>query len=76
MNLEPVPSPITDELTVTTTPTNEIVFNNNFSFRTTVLFWLAVFRDLVRLLRPILILGGVASVGLLLATTTTLKFRS
>jgi hypothetical protein len=37
-----------------------------------VLFWLAVFRDLGRLFRPVLVLGGV--VGLLLATT--LKFRS
>lgn len=42
------------------------------SFRTTVQFWLAVFRDLGLLLLPILILGGV--VGLLLAVT--LKFRS
>jgi hypothetical protein len=51
--------------------TDELGLYYQFSFRATVLFWLAVFRDLGSLLQwPVLILGGV--VGLM---ATAFKFR-
>jgi len=42
------------------------------SFRSTLLFWSAVFHDLGRLLRPVLISNAVVGLGL----ATVLKLRS
>jgi hypothetical protein len=46
--------------------------NESPSFMSTLVFWSAVFHDLGRLLRPVLISGAVIGLGL----ATVLKLRS